>query len=98
MEQLYRIFDKQADAQAYADFARENKLPLGPDDATRIWDTPRELRQWRVRAVGRGLGAQGRGGIRKGPTRLSRSALRHTSAQLVAREKRQSLEDDGFEA
>jgi hypothetical protein len=43
MEQLYRIFDNQADAQAYADFARENKLPLGPDDATQIWDTPREL-------------------------------------------------------
>lgn len=36
--------------------------------------------------------------MRKGPTRLSRSALRHTSARLVAREKMQSLEDDGFEA
>ena len=38
---IYAVFNTQAEAQAYADNATA-ALPCGPNDATSVWDTPRE--------------------------------------------------------
>ena len=40
---MWRIFNTEAEALAYADVAAEARLPCGPGDVTTIWDVPRQL-------------------------------------------------------
>jgi hypothetical protein len=47
MEHLYKIFNKQALAQAYADQESTRILPLGPEDETRRYAIPIELEDGR---------------------------------------------------